>query len=219
MSLPVIIMGSGGHAKVLIEVLRSLSTNILGITERDSNSTGMEILGIRVLGNDDVISQYAPDSILLVNGIGSIDRPKARMEIFERFKKRGFSFATIIHPSVVVAADVILGEGVQIMAGVVIQPSSRIGVNTLINTNASVDHDCIIGDHVHLSPGVTLSGSVHVGNLVHVGTGATVIQGITIGKCTLIGAGSVVISNIPDNAVVIGVPARKRKTKLNSEQG
>ena len=215
MNLPVFIVGGGGHTKVLINVLRLRSMKILGITETDSTRIGTDVLGISVLGNDDVLSGYAPESLLLVNGVGSIHLPKARMAVFEKFKEKGFTFATVIHPAAVVAADVVLGEGAQIMAGAVIQPGSRIGMNTIVNTNVSVDHDCLIGNHVHLSPGVTLSGGVHIGDVVHLGTGATVIQGVTIGRNSLVGAGSVVVTDVPENAEFVGVPARKKSRILN----
>ena len=95
------------------------------------------------------------------------------------------------------------------MAGVVIQPGSRIGKNSIVNTKASVDHDCIIGDHVHISPGVTLSGGVTVGSTVHIGSGATIIQGMRIGDNCLVAAGAVVISPLLDSVTVAGVPAKE----------
>jgi UDP-perosamine 4-acetyltransferase len=210
MNVPVLVVGGGGHAKVLIEMLRLRSVRIIGIVEADPDMLGIEVLGVRVIGDDKVISEYKPASLLLVNGIGSVRQPKARTAVFEKFKGKGFTFATIVHPSAVVASDVALGEGAQIMAGAIIQPGSRIGMNTIVNTKASVDHDCLIGDHVHLSPGVTLSGDVRIYNGVHIGTGATVIQGITIGANSLVGAGSVVIADVPSEIRVLGAPARKR---------
>ena len=120
----------------------------------------------------------------------------------------GYDFSTVIHPSAVVTSDVILGEGSQGMSGEVIQPGSHIGCNTIINTRASVDHDCIIGDHVHISPGVTLSGGVDIGAGSHIGTGATLIQGISIGCGCLVAAGAVVVKDITDGEMVRGVPAR-----------
>lgn len=209
MSLPVLIVGGGGHAKVLIDVLRLRKVKILGITESDLAKIGTEILGIRVIGDDTVISECAPESIQLVNGIGSMQLPKSRMDVFVKFKGEKFTFAAVVHPSAVVASDVVLGEGVQIMAGAVIQPGSRIGKNSIVNTNATVDHDCIIGDHVHISPGVTLSGGVKVGRMVHIGTGATVIQGIGIGDRCLVASGAVVVSPIQDGVTVAGVPAKE----------
>ncbi len=211
MSLPVLIVGGGGHAKVLIDALRLRSARIIGIIEADPAKLGTEVLGVRVIGDDKTISEHAPGSLLLVNGIGSVHLPKARKAVFEKFKEKGFTFATVVHPSAVVAPDVVLGEGCQIMAGSVIQPGSRVGMNTIVNTNASVDHDCIINDHVHISPGVTLSGGVHIGNEVHLGVGTTVIQGVTIGENSVVGAGSVVIANVLKNAEVMGVPAKIKR--------
>lgn len=204
-----LIIGGGGHTKVLIEALKQCSTKILGIVEADVVKLGSAISGIRVIGDDNTISGYKSDEVLLVNGIGSVNVPKRRVDVFEKFKAKGFSFATVIHPSAVVASDVVLGEGVQIMAGVVIQPGSVIGSDTIVNTAATVDHDCQIGDHVHLAPGVTLSGEVKIGNTSHIGTGATVIQGIKIGNNCLIAAASVVVDDIPGNTEVMGIPAKK----------
>lgn len=209
MSLPVLVVGGGGHAKVLIEALRLRSMTILGIIDTDTAKIGTEVAGIRVIGDDKAISGYKPETLLIVNGIGSVHLPKMRTDVFEKFKAKGFTFATIIHPSAVVASDVILGEGAQIMAGVVIQPGCVIGANVIVNTRASIDHDCLIEDHVHIAPGVTLSGGVKVGNGVHIGTGATIIQGVAIGKNSVIGAGSVVTGNIESDTEVMGVPAKK----------
>jgi len=209
MSLPVIILGGGGHAKVLIEAIRLRSMTILGIIDADPAKIGTEVSGVRIIGNDSVISRYGPETLHLVNGIGSVHLPKTRTDVFKKFKAKGFTFATVIHPSAVVASDVVIGEGVQIMAGAVIQPGSRIGMNTIVNTRASVDHDCLIKDHVHIAPGVTLSGEVKVENGVHIGTGATIIQGVAIGKNSVIGAGSVVTGNIASDTEVAGVPAKK----------
>ncbi len=210
MNLPVLIVGGGGHAKVLIDTLRLRSARIIGITEADPTKHGTEVLGVRVIGDDKTISEHAPGTLLLVNGIGSVNLPKARKAVFEKYKAKGFTFATIVHPSAVVAPDVVLGEGCQIMAGAVIQPGSRISMNVIVNTKASVDHDCIISDHVHISPGVTLSGGVTVGRMAHIGAGATIIQGVRVGDNCLVFAGSVVIDDVPAETQVLGVPARKR---------
>lgn len=208
MSLPVLIVGGGGHAKVLIEALRLRSSEILGILDADPAKTDHRILGISVIGGDEKLSGYSPDSVLLVNALGSVDLPKARKALFERFKEQGFHFATVVHPAATLASDIVIGEGAQIMAGAVIQPSCKIGVNTIVNTSASVDHDCVIDGHVHLAPGVTLSGDVRIGDSVHIGTGATVIQGVTIGRNSIVGAGAVVVHDVADGSIVVGVPAK-----------
>ncbi len=208
MSLPVIVTGGGGHAKVLIDSLLALSIHILGFTDRNAANMYHTIRGIRMLGDDGAVLWHRADSIRLVNGIGSTGPTNKREEIFEYFKSLGYIFAAVIHPASAVSRDVEISEGAQIMAGAIIQPGSRIGKNTIVNTKASVDHDCLIGDHVHLAPGVTLSGKVKVGSGAHVGTGATVIQGVNIGQKCLIGAGALVLGDIPAGCAAVGVPAR-----------
>lgn len=209
MSLPIIILGAGGHAKVMIDALLASSAVIAGVVDPDLTLTGTNILGVPVLGGDDVVNKFPPSQVQLVNGLGSVGLPVKRQQLFERFKGLGYNFATVVHPSAVVASDVVLGEGAQVMAGAVIQPGCRIGLNSIVNTRASVDHDCIIGDHVHIAPGVTLSGGIAVGTCSHIGTGATVIQGISIGNGGLVAAGSVVTRDISDGLMVRGVPARE----------
>jgi len=210
MTLPVILIGFGGHAKVLIEILQLLRIPIVGATDIVSR----EELSphVTLLGNDEIILQYKTDSIRLVNGLGSVDSTRRRKMTFERWSKEGYSFATLAHPSATISSNAQIHDGAQIMAGAIIQAGSRIGENTIINTGASVDHDCDIGSHVHLAPGVTLSGKVTVGDETHIGTGAIIIQGIRVGINCLVGAGSVVLDNIPDRSVVYGNPARVVKT-------
>ena len=208
MSAPVLILGAGGHAKVLIEALLASSAVIAGIVDPDPAMVGTKLLGVPVLGGDELVREFPQAEILLVNGLGSVGLPLRRRELFERFKEMGYGFATVIHPSAVVASDIELGEGAQLMAGAVVQPGSRIGSNVIVNTRASVDHDCIIGDHVHIAPGVTLSGGVVVGDSCHIGTAATIIQGVRIGSGSVIGAGALVLKDVPHSVTVVGVPAK-----------
>lgn len=209
MTKPVIIIGGGGHAKVLIDALRLRSVRILGIMD-PALAKGTRILDLPVLGDDAAVDAYGPDQVDLVNALGSIHVPVQRKAIFERFSGKGYRFAAVLHPSAVIASDVELGEGVQVMAGAVIQAGSRIGRNAIVNTRASVDHDCSIGEHVHVAPGVTLSGSVSIGDLVHVGTAAVVIQGTAIGRNSMIGAGALVLEAVPEDSTVLGSPAKPR---------
>jgi sugar O-acyltransferase (sialic acid O-acetyltransferase NeuD family) len=211
MADPIIVIGAGGHAKVLVDALHRAGREVIGLTTLDHGIAGQSVLGCRLLGNDEILDSYGRDQVRLVNGIGSVDSLAKRKQVFENFKKQGFQFTTVIHPSAIVSSDAKLGEGVQIMAGAIIQPGVAIGDNTIVNTRAAVDHDCKIGEHVHVAPGCTLSGNVAVGAETHIGAGATVIHGITIGRRCLVAAGAVVCSDIPDTGRVAGIPATRMK--------
>lgn len=208
MQKPIIILGAGGHAKVLIDALQYQSANILGVTDPDPELHGKDVMGIPIIGDDNSILQYGVNDIMLVNGMGKVNCSNKRMQIYQTFKERGYIFAKVIHPSAVISTGVYLAEGVHIMAGAIIQTLATIGVNTIINTRASIDHECIIGDHVHIAPGATISGGVKIGDNVLIGAGATVIHGIHVGASSIVGAGAVVKKDIPDGVTVMGVPAK-----------
>jgi len=197
---PVIILGAGGHAKVIVETLVQLGRDILGFITPDKKF-GDQFCGFSVLGDDSCINTFSPDDIVLVNGIGVLPRNSQRWVVAKKMRKQGYMFSTLIHPSAVIASDVELSEGVQIMAGSVLQPGVRIGVDSIINTGVLIDHDCSIAENCHLAPGVVCSGSVDVGSGSHVGTGVSVIQSISIGKNSVVAAGSVVYKDIPSNVV------------------
>ena len=197
-NLPVIILGAGGHSRVLIDTLLLDSTEILGMT--DVNLERQPFLGVPLLGNDLIVERYSPEKIQLINGIGSISQPYIRQKTFQKFKDLGFIFRNVIHPSSVIASDVSFGEGVQVMAGVVIQSGCTIGDNTIVNTSTSLDHECKIGTHVHLAPGVVLSGNVCVGELCHIGVGVKIVQSIRVDAGSLVKAGTIVTSNINSSA-------------------
>lgn len=207
---PLIIVGAGGQAKVLLDILLLRNAEILGLTDAVPLAQGTEVLGLPVLGGDDRVLEYSPEDVQLVNALGSVGHVRKRREVFQRFKALGYSFASVFHPAAVISRYADLGEGVQIMAGAVVQAGSVLGDNVLINTRVSVDHDCRIGAHAHLAPGVTLSGGVTLAQGVHVGIGAIIIQGITVGEGSVIGAGAVVISDVPPGVTVTGIPARVR---------
>jgi len=202
-SLPLIVLGAGGHAAVLIDALQRCGAEILGIAGPGLAAGSKGPLGVPILGGDDDVLERDPGSIRLVNGLGSTRLPEARQSLYQRFKAGGYSFETVVHPSAVVARDVILGEGTQVMAGAVIQTGTILGANVIVNTRVSVDHDCRIGDGVHLAPGVTLSGLVTIGRASHLGTGSVVIHQITIGAGCLIAAGATVYRDLPDGQELV----------------
>lgn len=208
---PLIILGAGGHAKVLIAALISGPAKILGIAERVGCNTTGNVLGIPIIGNDDSILRYSPQDVQLINGLGSVSSTESRRELFEKFVALGYHFATVLHATAVISTDVHLGDGVQVMAGAVIQPGTVVGDNSILNTHASVDHDCLIANYVHISPGATLSGGVRVGESTLIGAGAVVIQGIEIGSRCVVAAGAVVIRDVASHTSVAGVPAKLMK--------
>jgi len=211
MTESVIIIGAGGHAKVLLNALQLSATNVIGLTDSDIENHGSRLLGCPVLGNDSIIDTYDQNDVRLIMGIGSTEPGSSRRTTFEHFVAKGFSFSNCIHPSAIVAPDVSLGHGSQIMAGTIVQPGCTIGINTIINTRASIDHDCEIGDHTHIAPGATLSGDVRVGHNAHVGAGGTIIQGISIGDRAMVVAGASVTRDIAPGERVAGVPAKVLK--------
>ena len=208
MKLPSIVLGAGGHGRVLLSILRSSGWDVIGFTDSDNRILGASVDGLSVIGSDEIIDAILPSQVALVNGIGSTSSTEKRKLIYLKFMSKGYRFESVIHSSVISDGSVVLGYGVQIMAGAILQPGVKIGENSIINTGAIIDHDCSIGRHVHVGPGVILSGNVTVHDGCHIGTSACVIQGLTLGRGSLIGAGAVVVKNVPEHSKVAGVPAR-----------
>jgi UDP-perosamine 4-acetyltransferase len=203
MKKKIVLIGGGGHCKVVIDTIRKAKTyEITGIVD-SSLKAGSDVAGIKVLGNDDILPQLYDQGIKYAFiSVGSIGDCGIRVKLYESLKKTGFELPAIAHPAAVIADDVELGEGTFIAAGVVINPGTKIGKNAIINTSSSIDHDCGIGDFVHIAPGVTLSGGVNIGSRTHIGTGASIVQYKNIGRNQFIKAGNVVSEDLPDRQAV-----------------
>lgn len=211
MNIPeVLVLGAGGHAKVLIDTLSSLETPIRGALEPNQDLWGKHILGVPIIAGDDYVFNYRPEDVLLVNGLGSVKTTAPRRQLFERWKAHGYRFASVIHPKAIVSNHADYAEGVQIMAGAIINAGVQIAENSVINTGAIIEHDCHLGAHVHISPGVHLAGSVHVGAGSHVGLGANILQNLNLGEACLIAAGAVVVHSVAGGKTVMGIPAREK---------
>lgn len=207
--VPLILLGSGGHAKVLLALIRAAGLQIQGVCSPElAGEEGREWRGVAVLGGDEALDRFDPQGTSLVNGVGQVVGSVARRQLFERFAARGFVFPVLVHPAAWVDPNVQFGQGVQIMAGAVIQPDTSIGVATIVNTGASVDHDCRIGAHVHIAPGATLCGGVTICDNAFVASGATILPGCTVGEGAVVGAGAVLTRNLDAGMILLGQSPR-----------
>jgi sugar O-acyltransferase (sialic acid O-acetyltransferase NeuD family) len=204
----IIIAGAGGHAGVIIDLLRSTEFyEIVGLVDRaDGNISNA--YNLPVLGTDEDLEELCKQEIVMAAiGIGSAPDNSPRRKVFEKLKTAKFSLPVLVHPGSWVADNAILNEGAQVMAGAIIQGRATLGHNVLVNSGSIVEHDNIIGDHSHIATGVRLGGDVQIGESVFIGVGTSIRQGIKIGDGAIIGAGSVVIHDVDAGAIVAGVPA------------
>lgn len=213
---PVIVLGAGGHAAVLIDILKQQKRKIIAIVSPDNQQQGLISEGINVLLQDEDVLNFDPKTISLVNGVGSIPGNNLREVIYESFVDKGYHFETLVSDNAIVSDYAMLDDGVQVMAGAIIQVGASIGSNSIINTSAVVDHDSEIGCHNHIAPGATLSGSVITGPRVHIGTGANIIQLITIGAGVVVGAGTTITKDVENNTICY--PAHIFKKVINKNE-
>lgn len=213
----VIGLGAGGHAKVVIEILRLIGGfKLVGLLDPKEALWNTEVLGIPVLGDDNLLPKfYQQDVHYAFIGLGTIGDTRPRRRLYEKARNQGLQIVDAIHPQAVNSRSTEIGHGPTIMAGAIINTDAKLGSNVIVNTGALVEHDCVIGDHVHIATGARLASTVRVGEGTHIGLGASVIQCISIGRNSIVGAGAVVVDDVPDNVVVIGVPARILKTLEN----
>jgi len=193
-------LGSGGHSKTLIEILNNKKVEILGVSV--SNNDQENFSKHKIFTDEEVMNHYKPENILLINGVGSLPNDKKRYDLFKKFSDKGYKFSSLFHPSSVISSDVNISDGAQVLAGTFIGPGSSIGIGAIINTHTSIDHDCKIGNHSHVSPGVTCSGNISIGSFTHISTGASIINNIKIGNNVVIYPGMTVVKDVPDNVIL-----------------
>ena len=193
-----VVIGGGGHAKVVIATAQSLGHRVLGVYDDHAEAA---VLGAPLLGR---INDAVAASVPAVIAIGDND---VRAQIADALD---MPWATLVHPTAHVHESVALEEGTVVFAGAIVQPDACIGRHGIINTAGTVDHDCKLGAFVHVAPGAHLCGGVTLEDGVLFGVGATAIPGVRVGAHAKVGAGAVCHRDVPSRQTVVGVPARPR---------
>lgn len=206
----VIGLGAGGHAKVVIEILRTMpGVGVVGLLDRNEALWHTKVLGVPVLGGDQLLPELQARGIRWAFlGVGSVGDSSCRRQLYEMARSHGFKMVSAIHPRAIISPSARMGFGATVMAGAIVSVQAVLGENVIVNTASIIEHDCMIGSHVHIAPGAKLASSVRVGDGTHVGLGACVLQGRKIGRNVVVGAGAVVREDVPDEVTVVGVPAR-----------
>jgi UDP-perosamine 4-acetyltransferase len=203
---PIVVIGAGGHAKVVVEALRAMRRIVMGLIAPVPEGT--MLLGIPVLGNDDVLPRLRAEGIAdAALGIGD---NRIRGALAEHLLALGFDLPPVLHPAAWISPSSVLGAGVVVLQQAALSAETVFGRAALINSGAVVEHDSEIGEAAHVAPGCALAGHVRVGARTLVGIGSVVRPGIVIGSDAIVGAGSVVVFDVPAGATVMGRPARPR---------
>lgn len=197
-----LVIGAGGHAKVVIDAARCSGFEIAGVVGREGDPE--ELLGIPVSRD---ASDTAADGFIVAVGNNA-----ARARHFEQYRAEGLEPTRVIHPSAVIAEGVSIGAGVFVAAGVIVNVDARIGANVILNTGCTIDHDCIVGDHTLVGPAASLCGGVELGEGVLLGAGVSVTPRTSVGAWSVVGAGAAVVCSLPKRSVCVGVPARVVRT-------
>jgi sugar O-acyltransferase (sialic acid O-acetyltransferase NeuD family) len=203
MSRVVDVVGAGGHAKVVLALLRDRGHEVGVVVDANPALHGTTILAHKVLPESALVVE--PDRLVVV----AIGNNAVRKQIAERLAQRGHRFAWLVHSTAWVSPDAQIEPGAVVFAGAIVQPGVTVGAHAILNTGCSVDHDCVVGAFAHVAPGARLCGGVHIGEGALVGVGASAIPARHIGAWATVGAGAAVIRHVDSGVTVIGVPARK----------
>jgi UDP-perosamine 4-acetyltransferase len=205
MKTPVVLLGAGGHAKVVIEILEETGDfEIVGCLSPTAQES--TLLGYPILGGDDLLPALFQQGVR--HAFVAVGANAARRRLAQKVRESGFDLASAICPRALVSPRARLGRGVAVMPGAVINVDTVVGEGAIVNTAAVLDHDDFIGAFAHVAPGASLAGSVTAQEGAFLGTGCSVIPGIIIGTWTVVGAGAVVIRDLPADVTAVGVPAR-----------
>jgi sugar O-acyltransferase (sialic acid O-acetyltransferase NeuD family) len=197
----VIVLGAGGHAKVILSILLQAGANVTGIYDDDPAKRGTRVLRVPVLGS--ISEWHDTKGRRCVIGVGD---NATRARIAARFPSA--DWLTVVHPKAHAHQLARLGAGSMVVAGAVVDPGACVGRHCIINTGATVDQDCVVGNFCHIGPGCALGRAVTLADGVFMGIGSVALHNATIGAWTIVGAGAAVVRDLPDHVVAVGVPAR-----------
>lgn len=194
---PLILLGAGGHAKVVLSLAKCCGYKVEGVCDPElARQQCEDWRGLPVLGGDEVLESLSPNEYNLANGVGQLVNDTLREDLYQKATKLGFYFPALIHPSAQVDLTATIAPGVQLLENTIVQVDVEIGENTLINCAAVATHECKIGQHVHIAPGVMLCGNVTIEDGCFVGCGANILQGITMAKRSVLAAGLTLRANL-----------------------
>jgi len=205
-SIKLVLIGSGGHCRVIIDTAKRLGLNILGIIDIDYNGNKEEILDVPVIGGISTLSELDPKKVSVNVSIGD---NFLRAKYFSMAKAKGFSTPSIISPTSIISEYVKINNGSFINTAAMINAGSEIGENSIINTGAIIEHEVVIGKHCHVCPGVKIGGRVIIGKGSFIGIGTSIIDKVEIGSYAVVGAGSVIIGDVGSHSKVVGVYGKK----------
>lgn len=203
----VFVIGSGGHAKVVLDALscqKSEPEELLVIDE-DATRVGTRVLNVPV-ASWPVHAALAGACFHVAIGSGD-----ARRRLHLAMTEAGGNPLSIAHPHASIAASAAMEAGCFVAARSVVGPDARLAPGVIVNHGAVVDHDCAVGRFSHIAPNATLGGGVTIGASVLVGAGATVLPGISIGDGAIIGAGATIARHVDAGDTVYFALVRKRK--------
>lgn len=202
MPTDLLIIGAGGHAKVVVDAARLAKFERIVLFDGAQRKVGTSMMGCEVRALGTIQNEESYFHVAIGNGY-------SRRDMAKLVATKGGKAISILHPSAVVSSFAHIGEGAFLAAQAIVAASAQIGKHVIINHNAVVDHDCQVGSFSHIGPGAVLGGGVTIGDFTFVGAGATVLPMIKIGRNVTVGAGAVVLKDVPDNQVIVGVPGKK----------
>lgn len=213
----IIIIGAGGHAKVVIDIIEKQAKHII-VGVLDNNASG-SIMGYPILGPDSLAEELVSkiDNLQFIIAIGD-NSTRQKVALLYESTITNIKFGQAIHPSAQIGKEATIGCGAVVMAGAIINPGCTIGSHTIINTKASIDHDSQMQDFSSLAPGTTTGGNCTIKECAAICIGATLKHGITIGQYTVVGAGAVVITDCEPNSTYYGTPSKKIKIRHKNDK-